>query len=251
MKKKRHITKKKKGWLSLLFVLTLSVGITFLFLGYKPSNLLTKSSSNTQSIAAMTTSVNSITLTRGSCPVSLGNSIGTYSSANINCNDGYSTAYTPGCQTAQQLATYAEGVCANRAIPTPSRLPSPTTSAATVCPDFPGNGTQNTCINGSSCPAGYSVYGNATNNACGRGMVCCNRMPTPTPMRITPTPMRITPTRMPTTSCPQSGSNYTTYCAGNTIRAKSSNGSCGTSDVLITACAGRCYSTSPTRARCF
>ncbi len=52
---------------------------------------------------------------------------------------------------------------------------TPTSSVTTVCPNFPGNGTQNICVTGSKCPTGYSVYGSATNNACGTGKLCCNK----------------------------------------------------------------------------
>lgn len=72
-------------------------------------------------------------------------------------------------------------VCGTTPTPTytpnnPWKTPTPTsTSITTVCPNFPGNGTQNVCITGSQCPTGYSVYGSATNNACGTGKLCCNK----------------------------------------------------------------------------
>lgn len=72
-------------------------------------------------------------------------------------------------------------ICATTPTPTytpnnPWKTPTPTsTSITTVCPNFPGNGTQNTCVTGSKCPTGYTVYGSATNNACGTGKLCCNK----------------------------------------------------------------------------
>lgn len=223
--KKKKIIKKKKSWLSFFVVLTLAVGITFALLGYRPQNLLSKSSSNSQSIASVVNSVNSFTMVRGSCPVASGYT-GTYSSVQYNCNDGYSTTYSNGCQTAQQLATYVENSCANRIVATPTptiKVPSPTTTTAkTLCPNLPGDGSHNYCMNGSSCPSGYRVYGSATNNACGAGQVCCNRMDvtTPTPTKSfgpTPTPTvsyyaSPTPTASGSISCAGTVNGKTFVC---------------------------------------
>ncbi len=71
--------------------------------------------------------------------------------------------------------------CAVAATPTPT----PTPSGSTACPNNPPNppGGTNTCQVGSSCPSGTNIYGSATNNDCGAGMVCCNQpAPTATPI---------------------------------------------------------------------
>lgn len=89
----------------------------------------------------------------------------------------------------------------------------------------------------------------------------CGITPTPTytpnnPWK-TPTPTLPKPTSTwgatpkPTTSaCAAYGSNYSTYCSGNNLREKYSNGSCGSIDNLVQNCSNGCTKVTSTDAKC-
>lgn len=186
----------------LLGVLILAI---LIYAGLNKGNILSvnKSSQNISSTIydTVTTPVRVLSLSESSCITTQPGNGYMSSTYSVGCWEQPATTRTvPGsakCQPLSVIAADADIYCTRQMpqlspIPT-SRFATPTMKASnpTECPNLPGNGSVNTCVNGSSCPAGYTVFGNATNNACGGGKMCCNRFgPTATSM---PTPKILCP----------------------------------------------------------